>query len=349
MKLLEENNEIKGISKTPFLDYMTNFRSIAIIVIVSFHIKYLIVWDDNIFIKKVINLALMNCSVLFVFISGYLFQHLLPKFNFKSYLKKKFINVICPYLILSAPAVIAALVGFKHIPKPLFYNFEFINRSILADIVFLEITGRQWYHFWFIPMMIIFYVMAPVFRTFSYRPILYICIPFLITLSLIIGRDTNNQNPILSFLYFLPVYLIGSLSSQFAKDLENILFKFWYILVVLFFVLSFYIIKYNINALSMLQKLSLCYLLLYIMLKFGNKRIHILEKIANYSFTIYLIHAYVIFILSGFISYLKLDYLKSHGMYSFIGFCFIVLFLSYLIIWIIKKFFPHRSRLIVGC
>ena len=76
-----------------FLPYIHNFRGIAILYIVAFHCWSSFGWGNHLLEKTVWNSLIVYGTVLFVFIAGFLFQHLNGRvnrrFDFKTYLKKK--------------------------------------------------------------------------------------------------------------------------------------------------------------------------------------------------------------------------------------------------------------------
>ena len=84
--------------KTKILNYINIFRGLAILLIIMGHTMQF--GNSN----SVINL--LNCEMicggtaLFIFISGFLFQHLSGKYEFKNYMLKKWTNVIMPYLFV---------------------------------------------------------------------------------------------------------------------------------------------------------------------------------------------------------------------------------------------------------
>ena len=49
-------------------------------------------------------------TALFIFISGFLFQHLSKKFEYKNYLSKKWTNVILPYLFITVSNTLTDVV-----------------------------------------------------------------------------------------------------------------------------------------------------------------------------------------------------------------------------------------------
>jgi surface polysaccharide O-acyltransferase-like enzyme len=337
------------VKSSDFLFFINNFRGIAIIIIVAFHTLYWVKWTENSVSEKVLNTVLMNCTILFIYISGYLFHHVTLRFTYNSYLRKKFINVISPYLIISAPAVLALIFNIQYIPKTWIYSTGIMHKSIICDILVLEITGSQWYHFWFIPMMIIFYLLAPLFWFIINHPKIYICLPFFVLISFLIGRQTSNSNPIHSVLYFMPVYLLGAFSSQFNSQLKMVLNRYWFVILALFFLTSYLIYKNDITSLSLFQKIALCFLLLALMIRLDDFKMTFLRTMAKYSFGIYFIHAYVIYLLAGLLSFLGFKDLQSFGILSYFGFSIMVLLLSYFILRAIKIVLQNNSRMFIGC
>lgn len=337
--------------KVPFLDFINRFRGIAILIIVAYHslTVRLVSWEDDSVCLKVLRTLLSDCTILFIFISGYLFNHLLPRFSYKSYLKKKVKFVISPYLVMSAPAVLFMILDFNIIEKPWIYNTGLMNKSVLTDILLLEITGSQWYHFWFIPMMIIFYLLAPAFRFVANNPVMYYSIPVILIIAFVVGRPADNSNPFQSFLYYLPVYMLGSFSSQFHLPVRKVIIKYWYFLVILFLFSSYIIFSGNIRSVSLFQKIILCYIVLALMIRLDHLKAPILEILATYSFGIYFIHMYVIHLVSWIVSFLGLGFLKSMGIFSYFLFLLLVTFISYLLLRLSKMILKDNSRMIIGC
>jgi peptidoglycan/LPS O-acetylase OafA/YrhL len=77
-----------------FLPYIHNFRGIAILYIVAFHCHSSFGWGYHDLEKRIWNSLVVYGTVLFVFIAGFLFQHLNGQdrnydFSFVTYLKKK--------------------------------------------------------------------------------------------------------------------------------------------------------------------------------------------------------------------------------------------------------------------
>ena len=102
-----ENTPVQP-KKTKILNYINVFRGLAILLIIMGHTMQ---FGDS---KSVINM--LNCEMicggtaLFIFISGFLFQHLSAKYEFKNYMSKKWTNVIMPYLVVAIPGIVLCLL-----------------------------------------------------------------------------------------------------------------------------------------------------------------------------------------------------------------------------------------------
>lgn len=88
------------------LRYVEQFRALAIVMIVAGHAWYMQDWDRGSLAARLSLTIATNGTYLFVFIAGFLFQHLLPKFETWRYYRSKLRNVVLPYLIVSIPGLI---------------------------------------------------------------------------------------------------------------------------------------------------------------------------------------------------------------------------------------------------
>ena len=133
------------------LNYIHIFRAIAIIIIVAGHCFK----SQQAFLGAICKALFPEGTVLFVFIAGFLFQYLSDNFDYPSYLKKKFFNVICPYLVTSIVGIIAMFLIPSHNP------FHTLNKFL--QIPMFLTTG--WIHngpTWYIMMTSIFFLCATI-------------------------------------------------------------------------------------------------------------------------------------------------------------------------------------------
>ena len=96
--------ETKEKRNTSFLHFIHSFRGVAILFVVGGHI--LLDWKPGTVSEKILDAIFQNGTVLFVFIAGYLFQHLSGKYDTLDYWKKKVQYVLLPYILISTPAII---------------------------------------------------------------------------------------------------------------------------------------------------------------------------------------------------------------------------------------------------
>src|SRR6201999_1959858 len=93
-----------------------------------------------------------NSTLIFVFISGYLFHHTSAHYKYTSYLRTKLFNVLLPYAIAAAPGMIYMLLrhGTASTHNPGSENMTVLSRTLEM----LVYGGSQLnYALWFIPVI----------------------------------------------------------------------------------------------------------------------------------------------------------------------------------------------------
>src|SRR5690606_22534998 len=94
-----------------FLPYIHSLRGLAILYVIAVHARgFESYWQSSPDIYKFLDSfsdpSEGNGTTLFLFIGGFLFQHLTHRnFVFGKYLTQKFKNLILPYLIISLPLI----------------------------------------------------------------------------------------------------------------------------------------------------------------------------------------------------------------------------------------------------
>lgn len=330
------------------------FRGVAIILIVCAHTVPSLDWTAHPLTGRVIDGLANESSIFFFFIAGYLFQHLSARFRFQSYLLQKFKTVILPYLILSVPALIIFTLLVKRVGMwPWFYELE-----TWQQVAMFLLTGKHLAPLWFVPTITLFYLAAPLFLWIDRRWVrgYWLILP-LMALSIWLGRDGPN-GPLDKAIYLLPMYLLGMLVSHFKAESLELIRRWWLVLVVIAAVsLAGFILgwsqppHYQVPMKAALALLITLFLWRYHQL-FGRR----LDYIAEVSFGIFFIHAYLI-------SAIKVGtvYLMSGRVYtgegsgdipgtavSFLLYAGTVLILTVVIIWVAKRLLGKRSRMVVG-
>lgn len=347
------------------LFYIVYLRAIAIILIVAGHT---ILWGKDAVLRS--NLYLFTGGTfLFVFIAGYLFEYLSCKFNYKDYLFKKFTNVIMPYFVTLLPA--AVLYAIKNpINGPFMYMppaQTFFSTLIVGSAVNPPL--------WFIPMISVFFLLAPVFLFIRTKKFLWYSILILsVTYTIFAKRVPFLPPPVYettciaeifkyyiillaqNCLLFLSFYLGGMAVCEFTESRPDFFRRYLKpVLAVsaVFFIISgilyvyftdISILKIHFSKIFMIIMLLSFFMLNEQKIKAKPELNGALNFLADYSFGIFFIHHYFINLFNGHHIYmLWQEPLISLGANTFhcflcsIGMFAASLFGSIILLWIIKQ------------
>lgn len=338
-------------------------RGVAIIMIVFSHCLGVFKNSNliaNSYLFSFLNLFAFNFTTFFVLIAGFLFQHLTYKFNTKTYYLSKFKTVVCPYISVS-------IFCF------LFFHYQYLSDlpwisstepSILSTITKMMLTGTQLLPLWFMPMIIIIYLMAPFLYMWSHKNL--IVAGLMSMFWVVIFTKPDFTQPILNLLHYGPVYLIGMMIKQnyqtIMKAVKDNLFLFISFFCLCFFVpfAYRYISQLGIENLyfDTLQKIILFILALYLLDPLNHKnndgRVYkFFSYMANISFPIYFIHEIIVLELeqqvinSAIGDVIKTDngQLASLGAISFLV---LTLSISIVIANAIKFIFKDKAKFFIG-
>ncbi len=297
-------------TKKPTLNYINIYRGLAILLIVMGHTLQIGAVDS--LIRKISFEIFSNGTAVFVFISGFLFQYLSHKFEYKNFLIKKFENVISPYFFVSILGITLAIL------LPFFYSNPFDGLNPILQIGAMLTTGRvQNVPLWFIPMIAIFFLLSATFIKLNKKNILYKILPLMLVYTIFLPRgDIEPQwlegmsylNKYLAyvkyvlngFLHFCSMYVLGMYFSDNLDKIDNLYKKrhiLWFLMLsisALDIALSYF---YNYCN-GTVSKILFTILLLIYLKKYDEKIIEnvklnkVLNFLANYSFGIFFIHWY---------------------------------------------------------
>lgn len=200
--------------KRSFLSEIHSFRAVAIVAVVMTHVVDLLAWPlpPSLTERLIYSLA-GNGTVLFLFVAGFLFQHLSARFSYADYLRGKFRNVIVPYLVISLPIIASQYLRGKGI-------FAGGRPPDLAGLLWrvaraLALATHQEVPFWFIPMIAVLYLAAPLLLFIDRHPRGYWLIAPLLVLSMFAHRPSHYEQLGQSLVYFFPAYLVGMCFSHY--------------------------------------------------------------------------------------------------------------------------------------
>ena len=333
--------------KKGFLRYIHNFRGFAMLLIVGAHsIFYIANSSPREF--RFLDVMLEDSSILFLFISGFLFQHLIAKFEYRSYLLRKAKFIILPYIIMSIPAILLFYLRPDFNGGSWILTDSFKSRPLIIQIILLYGTGAHQAQFWFMPMIALFYLISPILKWIDEHPKLYYSIPVLIIISIVVGRPPLNNNTLQSFVYFFPIYLSGMFTSRYFDNIIHLLERYWIIMVSILLLST--ASTFFADRVSFLEKFVMCQVVLLGFYKLSSEVVNrILDPIAKYSFGIFFIHKYCLIIIGYLLDKLLLRNVVSSGFIGLFLLFWTIVLLSLVSLVVMKTALKKNSRIITGC
>lgn len=366
------------------LNYIHIFRAIAIIIIVAGHCIY----SKQEILNQFFSTFLKGGTALFVFIAGFLFQYLSDTFTYPTYLKKKFFNVVLPYILTSIIGITWILLSSNGNP------FASVNKAVQVGM--LLTTG--FVHnlpTWYIPMTCVLFLCAPillklektlVFRKYS---LLFLMLPVLICLTCFVPRFERiffaNEKIMTAWQIYggylkkilfdtvlmFPVYIFGMFFASNKEKYINFIYKKRGLLWIVFiigvcghFFLDYY--KFLPSRLLFNNVILILLILAYLWHYDEKIKAHpyinkALGTVADYSFAIFFFHFYFVKGVSKIFNhffhwhtmYLSAEnfHLSCYIIYSGIKFViafFGSLFIAMLIKKILEKLGIKHTRYFIG-
>lgn len=299
--------------KREMLNYINVFRGLAILLILAGHTMQ--IGAKGSYVNNISFEVFAGGTALFIFISGFLFQHLSSKFEYKNYLQKKWMNVIIPYIITAIPGIILCFL------MPSLYGNPFDGLNPLAQIGVFLTTGRV--HnvpAWFIPMITIFFFLSYILLYLERKNLLYKFLPVLFLITICIPRMDIEPEWVANldylhkyfeylkyvgcgFIHFASMYVFGMYLSKNKDKIDMFYEKRWFF-IFLMVITSIADIYFNHNGMFFNGTVSKIFLTVLVLgylkhydekIKANEKLNHILDVTAKYSFGLFFIHWYFVF------------------------------------------------------
>jgi probable poly-beta-1,6-N-acetyl-D-glucosamine export protein len=350
-----------------FLQYIHNLRGLAILYVVVVHARALNPeWLShpgvNRFFDTFFDPSEGNGTVLFLFIGGFLFQHLTNKnFDFVKYIEQKFKVIILPYVLISVPLIVIRLnTTFVSLSLP----DGFDDRSIIFRFFYFLLTGAHMPPFWFIATIVLFYLTAPLLHALDNVRFYNYVFPFVLLISFLTFRPQHNANPLMAYVHYLPIYILGMWTSfnkerilAYSDNLLPIAAAIYTTLCVLDLtgsinlsreltfenVLYDGLIAFNIYV---FKAVVLCFMLMLLLYRMSEYQIPSLTLLGNYSFGIFFVHYLFISISRKAVEAYEIDIPFSIPAYL-LYFAFVLLS-SIVVVYFIKKLAGDKSRYLIG-
>ena len=311
-----------------FLRYIHSFRALAIVSVVAAHCISLFDWGSTSWPYQLILSLIPNCTVFFVFISGFLFQHRSNDFEYRRFLKSRLLNVVVPYVIVSLPMIAAQAVTRSGVFDPACTHH---SPAVAQNVAWSLLTGHHiLIPFWFIPMIAVFYVLAPVLLWIDRHGRWYCLLPLLLTAAIFIHRPTDLDRILHSCAYFLPFYLYGMWVSHYRERVLAWHARWLPVLLTVVGALvwlevvsrgagyiksaTMFSTENGIVDTNAVQKLLLCGVLLVILRWLGEEVHSRLKPLGDASFGIFFLHMYF---LKGYAHFLAPNASPGAGLWGY--------------------------------
>jgi surface polysaccharide O-acyltransferase-like enzyme len=205
--------------KAEFLPYIHDFRAVAIVAVVASHLD--LVWPQQSFEGHVVNSLAQNGSAMFLFVAGFLFQHLSARFSYRRYLESKLKNVLVPYVVVSLPMLVYQYVRRVVAFAPDHPGLHFGN-PLLQGLWALATADHMPAPMWFVPMISVFYLAAPLLIRLDRSPRGYWIIPPLLLVAMLCHRPLPVNRIGQALVYFTPAYLTGMWFSHYRAPVMRV-------------------------------------------------------------------------------------------------------------------------------
>jgi len=356
-KALALNNALMS-EKPGFKRHIHYFRAVAILFVVISHV-FLPPWIHTGFRHPVFSLGFLfftNATVLFVLISGFLFQYINdnPGFRYGALMRKKFLFIYVPMLVMSLPALLLGLFATPGV------SLKKVMGAALALPAGL-LVGPYWY----IPFIMLVFAASPLIRKFiRLRGASVITVVTIAVCFFLFPRTFSLWPSVVP--YFVPLFVLGATMSYHYEHIQGRIARavwLWGLFALAYMAASIvvpyapprYVAKHlNVSILAGVQ--SVCsgffkvFLALFfwgLLIKCEHWKSRFLDLFATYSFGIYFVHSY--FLMVGLVSYSTLW--PPAGPLSIsvtFAYCFIVPLVSLGIAMLVKLAIPRYSRYVAG-
>jgi hypothetical protein len=348
-----------------FLSYIHSFRGAAILAVVATHVTDVLTWNKDQPLTQLLSYSIFqNGTVLFLFIAGLLFQYLSGRFRYSKYITGKLQNVILPYIIISIPIIVYQYLRHSGIFDP-DYPRRFDNPVLHVAWSYLS-AAQLPIPFWFIPVIFILQVLAPVLLAVDRRPRLYWIILPLTVSAMFCHRPADVTHIWHAFAYFAPAYIAGMWCSRYRESIIARIAQWrlplWGLAAALVaievFVLGrggaiFSIAPFSMEAgildLNLPLKLLISFLLVELLYRYDHVCRDKFSYLADTSFGIFFLHQYMIRLFDRVIlPFAGIPHING-SIWAFLVLVPLITGLSVALVALFRLVLGKRSRIVIGC
>ena len=343
-----------------FLHYIHIFRGAAILLVAAAHCVALFDWEGQYWAENLLRSVSQASTILFVFVAGFLFQYLSPRYEMWSYWKSKVKNVLSPYFFCSIPMLVAQYFLQRGTFDPS-RGFEF--PTLVHNIAWNYLTGYHLLPYWFVPMITVCYILAPLLIWADRARYPYWILPALLVMTIFVHRPVNFTHVWHSCAYFIPIYIFGMWSSRYqGKVLPWIHQRLWPLTIIAtaltifeVFVLErggaihshrMFSIENGIVGTNAIQKIIMCWVAMGWFDRYDDVIGDRFNTLADLSFGIFFVHMYFVQL------YTRLLPVGNYPIGGFLPYLLssaLVIGVSAGSLLVAKKILGKWSRMVVGC
>ena len=348
-----------------YLNSFTILRAIAIVLIVASHCDIFSNIHPTNFIHRLIINTTAGGTIVFVFISGFLYHHI---FYLKSrtniFFKKRVKRLVIPYLVLSIIPIFYKI----HYQPNFWVKFISSEKSgvfydYIYPIILFLFSGEHLVAYWYIPFAMLLFLCYPLHTSFikTNNKIQIAIIILSLSIALIIQRPLPlSLQLIQSLIYFTPAYLIGIYCSKNKDKLFHFFKNKEYLLLIPFLIILFVqtylgvegnseksLFSYSGLDTIFPQKIFLSIFLMIYLHRFENQSNNFISLLANTSFAIYFLHGYILRLLYIIKEQLKIEQF-SYPIITFFLSTSTLIIISILLALLAKRIFKGNSAYITG-
>ena len=334
--------------RKPFLPEITYMRGLCMLGVIAIHVGSMALTNPlaNVQLIGLLEILSRFSVPAFFFLSAFgLFYHtsIYDSFSYKDFLKRRIQVVLWPYIIWSVLYMIHTAITLQ--------DFSIFHPSVLIKSLIFG-TGYYHLYFmvillWFYLFMPLWRWLV---RLIEPHPVLWLAVLLLIQIgidywsSYVAGRVLSFSNPYIQYafdmrlnycvIFYVWIFLLGAMMAERYEQVMEILWRYR-ILLAIGFILSvtcmlgayyyvMYVWKYtlleSVYTVHQLSPMGVVYtgvgtiffLFLFYASPMNDGSRMFWEKIGKCSYGIYLVHPFMLLILSNMMVYLQLQYTVIH-------------------------------------
>lgn len=345
-----------------YYPYLHAFRGFAILSIVGAHAwSFMIFWTGNLdseglqWLFYATESLFHGGTLYFAIISGLLFNKVLSARGWRAFFTGKLLNVCLPYVLMTL--LMTYLYWDYYLQDA---TAKGTNISYLGSVFKNLYGGSASIHFWYIPVLLVLFLLTPIFHAIQYRSRWLMLILFL--LPLLVSRSPfPDFLKLQSFVYFAGAYVGGMMLGQHLERVHDVVSKQFMLLAFsLFCVTTVILLQYywsyqpgaffsSRQSLIYVQKILICLLVLDSFKRRESQLPQWLALLGTYAFAIYFLHVEFI----GLIIMNIQPYIQEYRTAGFIGALGVINLTagvagSLLVGLMIKQILGKHSRKLIG-